>query len=63
MTGPADRPGVLRARAADALDQLREVRCNDPAAAMAMRVVRLTTYTVEHFWIPALDRLTDSLDD
>jgi hypothetical protein len=47
----------LRARTADALDELRELRSHDPAAAGAMRALRLTRHTLEWFWIPALDEL------
>jgi hypothetical protein len=58
MSGPErDRLAVLRARAHDALDELRDLRCPDPAAAHAMRVVRLTSRTLSDFWIPALERL------
>lgn len=56
MSPPADPRAVLLARATDALCELREVGCHDPAAAHAMRVIGLTGYTVEHFWIPALER-------
>ena len=51
-----DPRAVLLARATDALDELREVRCHDPATAEVMRVIGLTGYTLEHFWIPALRR-------
>ena len=47
----------LRARAAGALDELAHLRSHDPAAATAMRAVRLTRHTLEWFWIPALDDL------
>lgn len=47
----------LRARTADALDELSELRSHDPAAAGATRAVRLTRHTLEWFWIPALDDL------
>jgi hypothetical protein len=57
MTGRSDPRLAVRVLAGHALDELREIRSHDPAASAAMRVVRLTTYTVEHFWIPTLDRL------
>lgn len=55
---PSDSVGQLRARAGDALgelDELIELQRHDPAAASAMRAVRLTRHTLESFWIPALD--------
>lgn len=55
---PSDSLAQLRARTGDALRQLDELaelqRC-EPAAAAAMRAVRLTRHTLESFWIPALD--------
>ena len=45
----------LRARTVDALDELGDLRSHDPAAARAMRDLRLTRHTLESFWIPALD--------
>ena len=48
----------LRTRTADALDELTELtefRSHDPAAADAMRAIRLARQTLEWFWIPALD--------
>ena len=53
----------LRARAADALDELGELRSHDPAAAGAMRALRLTRHTLEWFWIPALDDLLSSSNE
>jgi hypothetical protein len=57
-----DRDGTghlarLRARTSDARDELDEIRSGDPCAATALRAVRLTRYTLDGFWIPALDDL------
>ena len=56
MSPPPDPRAVLLARATDALNELREVSCHDPGAVPTMRVIGLTGYTLEHFWIPALER-------
>jgi len=50
-----DSVARLRARTVDALDQLADLRSHDPAAASAMRAVRLARHTLEWFWIPTLD--------
>jgi hypothetical protein len=34
--------------------ELRAVRSSDPAAAAALRAVRLTAQTLEDWWIPPL---------
>ena len=47
----------LAARAHDALDELESLHDGDPAAAAAMRAIRLTEYTLDRFWLPALDRV------
>ena len=55
---PSDSLAQLRARTGDALcelEELTELQRHDAAAHGAMRVVRLTLYTLESFWIPALD--------
>lgn len=39
----------------EALAELRAMRCDDPAAARANDAVRLTVYTLETFWLPALE--------
>ena len=52
---------TLRTRTSDALDELAEVDSNDAAAARAMRAVRLTRYTLEWFWMPAIEDLLSSL--
>jgi hypothetical protein len=36
-----------------AVDELRRLRCTDPAAAEAMAVVRLTIQMLERWWLPA----------
>jgi hypothetical protein len=54
---------MLRARVVDALGEVREFRCNDPAASGAMRVLRLTALTLADFWLPALDQLTEPEDE
>lgn len=46
----------LRARVQDALTELHELRCTDPAAQGAIHVVKLTEQTLECWWIPTLDR-------
>lgn len=48
---------LLRDRTAEALTDLGELRSHDPAAARALRAIRLTRHTLEHFWLPAIDRL------
>ena len=48
---------TLRARAHDALAELRELRCTDHAAAPALAAVRLTERTLAEWWIPTLDAL------
>ena len=45
-------PPVDQVRAA--LDELRSLRCNDPAARRAAEVLRLTAHTLEFFWLPTL---------
>jgi hypothetical protein len=56
MSGGDRARAGLHARTVDALDELRRLQCHDPAAAHAMRVVRLTARTLADFWLPALDR-------
>lgn len=53
------RVAELRARTADALTDLYEIQSLDPAACHAMQVVRLTRRTLESFWVPTLDDLTN----
>ena len=55
---PSDSLAQLRARTGDALGELDEFakhQRHEPAADAAMRAVRLTSHTLESFWIPALD--------
>ena len=49
--------GALHARTRDAIDELRRIRCPDPAAADALDAVRLTAHTLEHWWLPELARV------
>jgi hypothetical protein len=56
---------LLRNHTAEALADLAGLRSHDPAAANALRTIRLTRHTLEYFWMPALDSAldTDSHDD
>ncbi len=47
---------TLHARARDAIEELRAIRCSDPAAAPALDAVRLTALTLESLWLPELAR-------
>ncbi len=58
MTADRDHLARLRARVHDALTELHELRCTDPAAASAVHVVKLTELTLECWWLPTLDRAT-----
>ena len=49
--------GTLHARARQAIDELRTIRCSDPAASAALDAVRLTAHTLESWWLPELARL------
>ena len=55
---PAPRPAALEARTREAINELRGLRCTDPAAADALDAVRLVVHTLETFWLPELRRLT-----
>jgi hypothetical protein len=57
VTGRATRAAALHARVGEALDELRGMRCNDPAAGPALDAVRLTTHTLEQWWLPELTRV------
>lgn len=35
-----------------AVDELRSLRCTDPAARRALEAIRLTAHTLEYFWLP-----------
>jgi hypothetical protein len=54
---------ALRARTADAVDELAGLRDHDPAAADAVHAVKLAQATLERFWLPALDRLAAGRTD
>ena len=47
---------TLQARTRAAVDELRNIRCSDPAATSALDAVRLTIHTLEHWWLPELAR-------
>jgi hypothetical protein len=47
---------VLDVRARQAIQELRKIRCADPAADDALDAVRLTIHTLEHWWLPELAR-------
>ena len=49
--------GTLHTRIREAIDELRAIRCSDPAAAEALDAVRLTTHTLESWWLPELARV------
>lgn len=55
-----DAAASLFARTRDALDELGTLHDTEPAAAAAMRAIRLTEYTVERFWLPPLARQIDA---
>ena len=48
---------ALLARTADAITELRQIRCADPAAEDALDAVRLAIHTLEQWWLPELERL------
>lgn len=50
----------LRRRTCDAIGELSRLHSHDPEAASAMRAVRLSRYTLELFWLPALDDLLNA---
>lgn len=45
----------LRCRTGEAIAELARLHSRDAQAASAMRAVRLSRYTLELFWLPALD--------
>ena len=45
---------ALGARTRRAIDELRRIRCSDPAAQGALDAVRLTVHTLEHWWLREL---------
>jgi hypothetical protein len=52
---------ALKARTREAIQELRELRCPDPAAAGAIDAIRLTVHTLEQWWLPELSRLTSGV--
>lgn len=48
---------ALRTHVIDAVEGLRRVRCDDPAAGDAMAAVRLVRHTLECSWMPAIDAI------
>jgi hypothetical protein len=47
---------ALQARTREAVDELRNMRCSDPAAAGALDALRLAVHTLELWWLPELAR-------
>jgi hypothetical protein len=47
---------ALDVRARQAIQELRKIRCADPAADDALDAVRLTIHTLEQWWLPELAR-------
>ncbi len=67
MSGPALAYGydparivALRTRTLDAIEELRSIRCDDPLADDAVRVVRLMCRNLEESWMPLIDAIHDS---
>ncbi|HSP27298.1 MAG TPA: hypothetical protein VLN74_02030, partial [Ilumatobacteraceae bacterium] len=50
----------LARRTAEAIDELTRIVSNDPAAAEAIRTVRLTRSNLEAQWMPALREIARS---
>lgn len=55
-----DRISVLTERTRQSIDALTGLRSDDPAAADALRAVRLLRRTLEDHWMPALDEIRRS---
>jgi hypothetical protein len=51
---------VLGRRTDEAIDGLHQLRCDDPAAAEALRVVRLTRHNLEHVLKPLVQSIASS---
>jgi hypothetical protein len=49
--------GDLAAHVRAAIAELRRLRCDDPAAERALEAAHATAYTLELWWLPALDEL------
>ena len=54
------RVGELWRHTRGAVDELEAITCDDPAAAEAMRAVRLAQSHLEGDWLPLLDRIRSS---
>ena len=50
----------LSHRTIDAIEELRSIRSDDPAAAEALRAIRLTRRNLEDLWIPAIVEIVRS---
>jgi len=48
---------ALQVRTREAIEELRAIRCSDPAADSALDAVRLAAHTLEQWWLPELSRL------
>jgi hypothetical protein len=51
---------LLTTRAVRAVDELAAIRCSDPAAADALRAVRLLRTNLEDLWLPLLAQIRSS---
>ncbi len=51
---------TLWAKTTKALADLAKIRSNDPAAAHAIRVIRLTEHTLATHWMPSTNERTAS---
>ena len=51
---------LLSTRTAQAVDELASIRCSDPAAADALRAVRLLRINLEDLWLPLLAQIRSS---
>lgn len=51
---------ALRHRTIEAIDELATLRCDDPLAADALRVVRLLRHNLEDSWLPLIDAICSS---
>ena len=55
------KAAAIEVRAREAIEELRGIRCPDPAAADAIDAVSLTVLTLEQWWLPELSRLTSGV--
>lgn len=51
---------TLRHRTVEAIDELAAMRCDDPLAADALRIVRLLRLNLEESWLPLIDAICSS---